>query len=114
MYQKIFRNWKAAALFVVLTIVGAVQLVGNKDNSDNLRKMTADLAEQRQKMEAAAAQDDETVSDIAEEEEDDSTFTADQELFDSADGYDPTPSDDNLDSSDDSEPAVLDDNPGGD
>ena len=94
MYSFLFRNRMGAIGFVVLTLVGAASLVGTEETEGVIAKTSAQIDQQRADFEEATA----TLSGssngpkpFTQEIPAEITFTADEDLIDSATGYDPTP-----------------------
>jgi len=88
-----FKSSKGALLFVAVTMLGVVTLVGTEDNEGALLKAAADIEKQRNMMNAD--QSDQLV-DLAPEGFASSRtgaleFSSDEDLIDDASGFDPTP-----------------------
>jgi len=93
MYSFLFRNKLGALAFVVLTMIGAATLVGTEEHDGVIAKTAQELTQQRdefaEKVEAMnsinpAAEEAPLMAEPAE-------FTPDDDLVDTAQGFDPTP-----------------------
>lgn len=91
-----FKNSKAALLFVGMTLLSVIILVGWEDNEGALLKAASDIEKQRSMMNAELdGPNAETgVAGFAPRDPRLQTFTPDEELIDQASGYDPTPKSD--------------------
>ena len=92
MYRMIFKNWKIAALFFVLTVMTATQLVGTEEKGGQLDDVQQQVLAQRQKF-VAATREKAAVSADEDSQSPDAGFTPSDTLIDDAQGYDPTPAD---------------------
>jgi hypothetical protein len=94
MYRMIFQYRWAAIVFVLLTIVGAVQLVGTEEQEGKLAEAQQQVVEQREQL-AATTDADLSEEEAAEEAEPfDEGFSDDADLLQDAEGMNPNPEED--------------------
>ena len=98
MYKFIFQNRRAALLFVALMALSATQLVGTQSEAGALKKVEEQLLHQRADIadtfEQPAAEIIEPEPQVVEEWAEDEDPASDDELIDTAEGYDPSPDED--------------------
>ncbi|GAA4641846.1 hypothetical protein GCM10023115_02200 [Pontixanthobacter gangjinensis] len=95
MYTLLFRNRLAALGFVLLMIISAISLVGTEDQEGVITKTANEIEAQKAEFESAveAVGPPKTLNGQGSEEETPIEFLDDEELIDSAEGFDPTPDD---------------------
>ena len=101
MYTLLFRNRLAALGFVLLTIISAISLVGTKDREGVLAKTTHEIEAQKAEFEAKVEELQGTPTPSSRPSlpsetaptQGDIAFMSDEDLIDSAEGFDPTPND---------------------
>ena len=88
-----FKSSKGALLFLVVTMLGVLTLVGTEDNEGALLKAAADIEKQRNLMNAdqSAEFGDLAPEGFAASRQGALEFTSDEDLIDDASGFDPTP-----------------------
>ena len=88
-----FKSSKGALLFVAVTMLGVLTLVGTEDNEGALLKAAADIEKQRNMMNAdqSGQHVDLAPEGFASSRQGTLEFTADDDLIDDATGFDPTP-----------------------
>lgn len=88
-----FRNAKGALLFAVVTILGAATLIGSEDNEGALIRAAEDLERQKAQAEDADSGDGDSppAEGFAPVDEAQLEFSSDEDLIDSAQGFDPAP-----------------------
>ena len=98
MYKFIFQNRRAALLFVALMALSATQLVGTQSDAGALKKVEEQLLHQRadlaETLEEPASDIIAPAPQVVEEWADEEDPAMDDELIDTAEGYDPSPEDD--------------------
>ena len=107
MYESLFRNKWAALAFVVLVLAGVQYFVGREGEDGTLAQATDELADQ-------SGEPGEAVSDAGSPPDmggfydgTDVEFMSDEELIDTAEGFDPTPYEDEGYSDGDSEEGIT-------
>jgi hypothetical protein len=101
----IFANRKAALLFVALMLVSSVNLVGTREKGGALTQVRHRVADQRDAFEQAVGELGEPDETSAERNR--TGFSDEEQLFDYADGTDPSPPEADEDGSDAGEPEVA-------
>jgi len=96
MYASLFKNKLSLLAFVVLVLASAQLFVGNWDDefaTDNSPGSPASQGNDAENM-AKSGPPSELTSDQEAFYNDDTSFVSDEDLIDSAEGYDPTPAED--------------------
>ena len=98
MQNFMFKSSKGALIFAGIVILGAVTVVGGADDPGAVIETSDDIARQKAELDAMIEEENHMVEEVSDEEDefdewlgDDIEYLDDEDLIDSAEGFDPAP-----------------------